>query len=133
MPVTSQCTSCVKGESCSNHHIWTPTSLNSTQDSSPAPSDRGESSSEGGVTPQLTVEDGEISGVQPDPFVPHKDRRATYYDSSHIPKVNTIKNPPIKFGIPTHLTEYDSISPSKVLDSNHKVKVTMGQVYKVTL
>lgn len=65
--------------------------------------------------------------------IPVKNRTARPYDSSQYFKVSEIKYPPKSFGIPTHLSEYDSLSPYVHLESNHKVKVNIGQVYKVTL
>ncbi len=143
--IISPCSLCVRGEVCLTHNIWSPTTIalsgiNSQQTAQREVTVDGDSSTcthrerGGGESTRFVrtiSEDRDM--VVSDELIPPKDRRARPYNSEHIATVAKIPNPPKEFGIPLHLAEYDAVSPWTILESNHRVKVTMGQVYRVTL
>lgn len=146
--VTKPCSDCIKGKECQIHKIFTPVVRHQTinvvdvaenlteGDSTLAASasgagDASESSFQTEQPLSQSVEERQLAEMK---ALPLRDRVAILYDSSHLLKVDVIRNPPTEFGLPVHLSEYDDVYPSTVLlDSNHVVSVSMGQVYKVCL
>lgn len=104
--ITGPCIECVRGHTCLKHNIWKDKSAQPDTTSNP-----------------MQLQDR-------DPHVPPKDRRSTRYDSSHLPRVNDIGPHPTRFGVPIQLSAYDSIPSFITLESNQRVRVSMGAVYK---
>lgn len=130
--VTSPCTTCVEGNVCPKHNIWTPPLLPSMF-GSVSQGSQGRSAAASPDQSQATPPLIESPPAVPPEKIPVKEAMAVPYDSRHIPKVNYIPNMPKSFGIPVHLSEYDSMAKSVYLESNDEVKVTMGHVYKTML
>lgn len=106
--VKFQCDLCLRGRPCSVHKVWcAPEQLASVE---------------------LTG-DGSLEELH----IPLSERRAKPITSDSLIRVAKIINPPTQFGIPTSLSEYANVVNEKVLETKHKVKIMVGQVYKITL
>lgn len=140
MRAVNPCHDCIRGYSCALHSIWKPLDvargleMGRRVEESQGEKDRGgtdvvEESERNRV--KVNITSSHRSKSPREDAVPIRDQVAKPSDFSHLPKVSIITNLPKKFGLPVHLKEYDEFCEHRTLDSRHKVKVMMGQLYKI--